>query len=371
MTKSCKKKNLSVPLISSFSVLVVSILLIALGFLIFRRRQKVTSTNSKKKNSMKSKHQTFSYTEILNITDNFNTIIGEGGFGKVYLGVLQNHTQVAVKILSPSSMQGYKEFQSEAQLLMIVHHRNLVSLIGYCDEGEMKALIYEYMANGNLQQHLLVENPNILKWSERLNIAVDAAHGLEYLHNGCKPPIMHRDLKPSNILLDDNMHAKIADFGLSRAFGDDIDSHISTRPAGTLGYADPEFQRAGNTNKKNDVYSFGVVLFVLITGRQAIVRAGGKNIHILEWVIPIIKRGDIENVIDPRLESEFSINSAWKVVEIAMTCISPNAAERPDISQILAELKESLSLEMVQKHGENAIELASSLFQSVTAPMPR
>ncbi|MCH88376.1 receptor-like protein kinase, partial [Trifolium medium] len=168
------------------------------------------------------------------------TIIGEGGFGKVYVGVLQNHTQVAVKILSPSSMQGYKEFQSEAQLLLIVHHRNLVSLIGFCDEGEIKALVYEYMANGNLKQHLLVKNTNILKWNERLNIAVDAAHGLDYLHNGCKPPIMHRDMKPSNILLDENMRAKIADFGLSRAFGDDIDSHISTRPAGTLGYADPE-----------------------------------------------------------------------------------------------------------------------------------
>ncbi|PNX87716.1 leucine-rich repeat receptor-like protein kinase at2g19210-like protein [Trifolium pratense] len=189
---------------------------------------------------MKSKHQAFSCTEILNITDNFKTIIGEGGFGKVYFGTLQDQTQVAVKRLSPSSMQGYKEFQSEAQLLTIVHHRNLVSLLGYCDEGEIKALVYEYMANGNLQQLLFGENSNILKWNERLNIAVDAAHGLDYLHNGCKPPIVHRDLKPSNILLDDKMHAKIADFGLSRAFGNDVDSHISTRPAGTFGYIDPE-----------------------------------------------------------------------------------------------------------------------------------
>ncbi|RHN39184.1 putative transferase, protein kinase RLK-Pelle-DSLV family [Medicago truncatula] len=168
---------------------------------------------------MKSKHQIFSYTEILNITDNFKTIIGEGGFGKVYIGILQDLTQVAVKILSTSSKQGYKEFQSEAQLLMIVHHRNLVSLIGYCDEDENKALIYEYMTNGSLQQHLF---------------------GLEYLHNGCNLPIMHRDMKPSNILLDDNMQAKIADFGLSRAFANDVDSHISTRPAGTRGYIDPE-----------------------------------------------------------------------------------------------------------------------------------
>ncbi|PNX82197.1 receptor-like protein kinase [Trifolium pratense] len=218
-------------------------------------------------------------------------------------------------------MQGYKEFQSEAQLLTVVHHRNLVSLIGFCNEGETKALIYEYAANGNLQQHLLVENSKILNWNERLNIAVDAAQGLDYLHNGCKPPIMHRDLKPSNILLDDNMHAKIADFGLSRAFGNDIDSHISTRPAGTFGYIDPE---------------------------KALERATGENLHILQWVLPIVKRGDIQNVVDPRLQGEFSINSAWKAVEIAMSCTSPNADERPDMSQILVELKECLSLDMIQ-----------------------
>nr|WAP48841.1 malectin leucine-rich repeat receptor-like kinase 1a [Medicago truncatula] len=347
-TESCKKKNIVVPLVTLFSTLIV-ILLISLGFWIYRR-QKATWSKSKKKDSMKSKHQTFSYTEILNITDNLKTIIGEGGFGKVYIGILQDQTQVAVKFLSKSSKQGYKEFQSEAQLLTIVHHRSLVSLVGYCDEGEVKALIYEYMANGNLLQHLFDGNTNILKWNERLKIAVDAAHGLEYLHDGCKPPIMHRDLKPANILLDENMHAKIADFGLSRAFGNDIDSHISTRPAGTPGYIDPKYQRTGNTNKKNDIYSFGIILFELITGRKAVARASDEYIHILQWVIPIVEGGDIQNVVDPKLEGEFNINSAWKTVEIAMSCTSSNEVERPDISQILAELKECLSLEMVQRN---------------------
>ncbi|WJX91986.1 hypothetical protein P8452_73692 [Trifolium repens] len=348
-TKSCRKKSSHIPLIASISAIIVVILLISLGFWIFKRH-KVTSTNSKKRGSLESKHQAFNYTEILNITDNFKTIIGEGGFGKVYFGTLQDQTQVAVKRLSPSSVQGYKEFQSEAQLLTVVHHRNLASLIGYCNEGETKALIYEYAANGNLQQHLLAENSKILNWNERLNIAVDAAQGLDYLHNGCKPPIMHRDLKPSNILLDDNMHAKIADFGLSRAFGNDIDSHISTRPAGTFGYIDPEFQRTGNTNKKNDIYSFGIILFELITGRKALERASGENLHILQWVLPTVKRGDIQNVVDPRLQGEFSINSAWKAVEIAMSCTSPNVDERPDMSQILVELKECLSLDIIQRN---------------------
>ncbi|XP_024627941.1 probable LRR receptor-like serine/threonine-protein kinase At1g05700 isoform X2 [Medicago truncatula] len=340
MTKSCGKNDFLVPLIAL--VVMVSIFLVCW---IFRTLKVATCSNSKKRRWMKSKHQTFSYTEILNITDNFKTVIGEGGFGKVYIGILHDRTQVAVKMLSKSSKQGYKEFQSEAQLLMIVHHRNLVSLIGYCDEGEKKALIYEYMGNGNVQQHLL-DYANVLKWNERLKIAVDAAYGLEYLHNGCKPAIMHRDLKLTNILLDENMQAKIADFGLSRAFGNDIDSHISTQPAGTLGYVDPAYQRTGNTNKKNDIYSFGIILFVLITGHEAIIRAAGENIHILEWVIPVIEEGDIEKLFDPKLEGEFSINSAQKVVEIAMSCISPNATERPDISQILAELRECLSFEM-------------------------
>ncbi|RHN39788.1 putative transferase, protein kinase RLK-Pelle-LRR-I-1 family [Medicago truncatula] len=191
-------------------------------------------------------------------------------------------------------------------------------------------------------------NTNILKWNERLKIAVDAAHGLEYLHDGCKPPIMHRDLKPANILLDENMHAKIADFGLSRAFGNDIDSHISTRPAGTPGYIDPKYQRTGNTNKKNDIYSFGIILFELITGRKAVARASDEYIHILQWVIPIVEGGDIQNVVDPKLEGEFNINSAWKAVEIAMSCTSSNEVERPDMSQILGELKECLSFETVQ-----------------------
>uniref|UniRef100_A0A2N9EI32 Protein kinase domain-containing protein n=1 Tax=Fagus sylvatica TaxID=28930 RepID=A0A2N9EI32_FAGSY len=301
--------------------------------------------------NIKLKNRQYSYSEVMRITNNFRTIIGEGGFGKVYLGILEDETQVAVKLLSPSSKQGYKEFRAEAQLLMIVHHKNLVFLVGYCDEGENKALIYEYMANGNLQQHLSVTNTNVLNWNQRLQIAVDAAHGLEYLHNGCKPPIIHRDLKTSNILLNENMQAKIADFGLSRAFATEHDSHVSTCPAGTLGYLDPASQATGNLNKKSDVYSFGIVLFELITGRPAIMRGRENNTHILDWVYPIIESGDIRNIVDPRLQEQFYINSAWKAVEIAMSCIPAAAIQRSDMSQVLVELKECLALEMA--HGRS------------------
>ncbi|KAL0010251.1 hypothetical protein SO802_005359, partial [Lithocarpus litseifolius] len=295
---------------------------------------------------LRLKNPKYNHSEVVRITNNFKTIIGEGGFGKVYLGILNDETQVAVKLLSPSSKQGYKEFRAEAQLLMIVHHRNLVSLVGYCDEGENKALIYEYMANGNLQQHLSVTNTNVLNWNQRLQIAVDAAHGLEYLHNGCKPPIIHRDLKTSNILLNEKMQAKIADFGLSRAFATENDSHVSTGLAGTLGYLDPEYQASGNFSKKSDVYSFGIILFELITGRPAIMRGPEKNTHILDSIYPIIESGDIQSVVDPRLQGKFHTNSAWKAVEIALSCIPPIAIQRPDMSQVLAELKECLALEM-------------------------
>ncbi|KAK3410889.1 hypothetical protein EUGRSUZ_J02923, partial [Eucalyptus grandis] len=293
-----------------------------------------------------SKNRHFTSTEVARITDNFRTVIGEGGFGKVYFGRLDNGTQVAVKMLSRSSKQGYKEFHAEAQLLMVVHHRNLVSLIGYCEEFENMALIYEFMSNGNARQHLSAHNPNVLSWSQRLQIAVDAAQGLEYLHNGCKPPIIHRDLKTPNILLNENMQAKICDFGLSRAFVREQDSYISTCPAGTPGYLDPEFHILGHSSQKSDIYSFGIVLFELITGHPAIIRSPEGNMHILHWVTPFVERGDIQSIVDPRLNDQFNISSVQKAVEIAMACVPTNAVERADMNRVLSELKESLTLEI-------------------------
>ncbi|KAL4625951.1 hypothetical protein ACB092_05G060900 [Castanea dentata] len=342
--KRKKKKEFVIPIVASSMAAVLVLLFIFCALAMYRRKRQ--GVHMVTKSNIKSKNRSYSYSEVVSITNNFKTIIGEGGFGKVYLGKLKDETQVAVKLLSPSSNQGYNEFQAEAQLLMIVHHRNLVSLVGYCDEGKKKALIYEFMANGNLHEYLSETNTIVLTWNERLHIAVDAAHGLEYLHNGCKPPIIHRDLKPSNILLNEHMQAKIADFGLSRAFATENDSHVSTRPAGTLGYLDPAFQASGNFNKKSDVYSFGIILFELITGRAAIVRGPVRNNHILDWVNPLIERGDVQNIIDPSLEGEFNSTSAWKAIEIAMSCIPSYAIQRPDMSYVLAELKECLALEM-------------------------
>ncbi|KAJ6952640.1 hypothetical protein D5086_033697 [Populus alba] len=348
---TCEKKKGSFPVPVIASVIPVFVLLLLSTITIFwrlkRGRLNVSLSSSAGLSlSLKSKNQPFTYTEIVSITNNFQTIIGEGGFGKVYLGNLIDGRQVAVKLLSQSSRQGYKEFLAEVELLIIVHHRNLVSLVGYCNEQENMALVYEYMANGNLKDQLLENSTNMLNWRARLQIAVDAAQGLEYLHNGCRPPIVHRDLKSSNILLTENLQAKIADFGLSKAFTNEEDSHVITIPAGTPGYIDPEFRASGNLNKKSDVYSFGILLCELITGQPPLIRGHQGHTHILQWVSPLFERGDIQSIIDPRLQGEFNTNCAWKALEIALSCMPPTSRQRPDMSDILGELKECLTMEM-------------------------
>ncbi|KAJ9130022.1 hypothetical protein P3X46_035048 [Hevea brasiliensis] len=385
-TYSCEKNkhNFLLPVVTSVTTVMVLLFLSSI-FVCRRMRKQEATSQSKKEGSIISKNRSFSYLEIVSITRNFETTIEEGGFGKVYFGTLEDDTQVAVKLLSQYSRQGYKEFQAEAQLLMIVHHKNLVSLIGYCDDSHNKALIYEYMVNGNLRDHLSETSGITLNWDERLHIAADAAQGLEYLHNGCKPPIIHRDLKTSNILLNGKLQAKIADFGLSRAFTNESCSHITTRPAGTFGYLDPEAQASGNFNKKSDVYSFGITLLELITGQPAIKRdVNGEIIRIQHWVIPIIENGDIRSIVDPRLQGDFDTNSAWKAVEIALSCVLNTAIRRPDMSDVSSELKECLAIinlvtpvvgSQRMDRGRtrliNSLEMRSSEIDTEMAPSPR
>ncbi|KAG8643348.1 hypothetical protein MANES_11G030900v8 [Manihot esculenta] len=381
-TDSCQKKKRSVllPIVTSFATVLVLLFLSTIFF--FWRMKRQATSQSKKEGLVISTNRSFSYSEIVSITNNFETIIGEGGFGKVYFGTLKDNVQVAVKLLSQNSRQGYKEFQSEAQLLMIVHHRNLVSLIGHCDDRHNKALIYEYMANGNLREHLTETSGSTLNWNERLHIAADAAQGLEYLHNGCKPPIIHRDLKTSNILLNEKLRAKISDFGLSRAFANESGSHITTRPAGTLGYLDPQAQSSGNFNKKSDIYSFGIILLELITGQPAIRRdVNGEIIRIQEWVTPIIENGDVRSIVDPTLQGDFDTNSAWKAVEIALSCVLNTATRRPDMTDVLIELKECLGMvtavvgsqrmDRGRTRSINSLEMRSLEIYTETAPSPR
>ncbi|PQQ17170.1 hypothetical protein Pyn_18442 [Prunus yedoensis var. nudiflora] len=191
------------------------------------------------------------------------------------------------------------------------------------------ALIYEYVANGNLQKHL--------------------SAGLEYLHNGCKPPIVHRDLKTSNILLNEKLQAKIADFGISKVLSTESATHVSTAAKGTFGYLDPQYCNTKQLNKKSDVYSFGIVLQELITGRAAIARdEEDVPIHICQWMCPKFNSMEIESIVDSRLQGSYLNASAQKAIEIAMACASSpsTAIQRPDITVVHNDLKECLEIEM-------------------------
>ncbi|XLU45696.1 hypothetical protein S245_040510, partial [Arachis hypogaea] len=312
--------------------------------------------NSIKGSELELKQRQYSFNEVVKITNSFDRILGRGGFGTVYgrsiSGFIED-TQVAVKMLSLSSVHGYQQFVAEVKLLMRVHHRSLTSLIGYCNEETNIGLIYEYMANnGNLNEYLSGGNnkEKSLNWEDRLRITLDAAQGLEYLHNGCKPPIIHRDVKCTNILLDENFHAKLADFGLSKCFAVDGDTHVSTIVAGTPGYLDPEYTTSNRLTEKSDVYSFGVVLLRIITGQPVIIGREDMTHHISQWVNSMVAKGDITKIVDSRLQGDFDSNSAWRAVEIAMASVSAISMERPYMTDIVKELKECLAAELARKH---------------------
>ncbi|XP_066337563.1 probable LRR receptor-like serine/threonine-protein kinase At1g05700 isoform X2 [Miscanthus floridulus] len=294
-----------------------------------------------------TENRCFTYKELQKFTNNFKWFIGKGGFGLVYYGRLEDDTEVAVKMRSDSSSHGIDEFIAEVQSLTKVHHRNLVSLIGYCWEGDHLGLVYEYMSQGSLLNHLRGENgaAKTLDWGTRVRVVLEAAQGLDYLHKGCELPIVHRDVKSSNILLGQNLRAKIADFGLSKAYISDSQTHISATAAGTAGYMDPQYYRTGKFTESSDVYSFGVVLLEVATGEPPLV-PHHRHGHIVQRVKQkIAANGDIGLVADARLGGAFDVNSMWKLVDTAMMCTADSATQRPTMAAIVLQLKESLELE--------------------------
>ncbi|ONI15689.1 hypothetical protein PRUPE_3G055800 [Prunus persica] len=358
-----KKHSFVIPIVVSIAGILILLSVVAAicwwGFK--RKRQHGDVIDAKaipQYGSLESTKRQFTYSEIIKMTNNFERVLGRGGFGTVYHGYI-DHTQVAIKMLSASSVQGFQQFHAEVTLLMRVHHKNLTSLVGYCNDETKVGLVYEYMANGNLLNHLSDSRSSMLTWEDRLRIATDAAQGLEYLHCGCKPPIMHRDVKSTNILLNESFQAKISDFGLSRNFPTHDGTHASSLLAGTPGYLDPEFYLSNRLNEKSDVYSFGVVLLEIITSRPVLTRTH-ERIHISQWVGFMLANGDINNIVDPRLEGNFNTNSVWKAVEIAMACVSVNAIKRPSISQVVVDLKECLATECARTNHSRVAELDNS-----------
>ncbi|XVF88544.1 hypothetical protein PTKIN_Ptkin19aG0059000 [Pterospermum kingtungense] len=214
---------------------------------------------------------TFTYEELARATDGFSdaNLLGQGGFGYVHKGVLPNGKEVAVKQLKAGSGQGEREFQAEVEIITRVHHKHLVSLVGYCISGTTRMLVYEFVPNNTLEFHLHGKGRPTMDWPTRMKIALGSAKGLAYLHEDCHPKIIHRDIKASNILLDFKFEAKVADFGLAK-FSSDVNTHISTRVMGTFGYLAPEYASSGKLTDKSDVFSFGVMLLELITGHRPV-----------------------------------------------------------------------------------------------------
>ncbi|KAF8096107.1 hypothetical protein N665_0317s0013 [Sinapis alba] len=350
------KKKLLVPILASAAS--VGIITVMLSIIVMFYKKKRSSKGLRP--SIVANKKSFTYEEVTVMTNNFERTLGEGGFGVVYHGNLNGNEEVAVKVLSQSSAQGYKQFKAEIDLLLRVHHINLVSLVGHCEEGQHLVLIYEYMSNGNLKEHLSGECASSpLSWENRLRIAAETAQGLEYLHIGCKPPMVHRDIKSSNILLDGHFQAKLGDFGLSRSFLVGSESNVSTTVAGTPGYLDPEYYRTNWLTEKSDVFSFGVVLLEIITSQPVIDQTREKS-HIGEWVGFRLTNGDIKNIVDPSLMEDYDSSSLWKALELAMSCVSPSSSGRPNMSRVANELQECLLSENSRNAGRHDTDSKSS-----------
>ncbi|GMH27404.1 hypothetical protein Nepgr_029247 [Nepenthes gracilis] len=290
--------------------------------------------------------QTFTFRELAAATRNFSPecFIGEGGFGRVYKGQLESGQAVAVKQLDRNGLQGNREFLVEVLMLSLLHHANLVNLIGYCADGDQRLLVYEYMPFGSLEDHLhdVPTDKEPLDWSKRMKIAAGAAKGLEYLHDKADPPVIYRDFKSSNILLDEGYHPKLSDFGLAKLGPTGDKSHVSTRVMGTYGYCAPEYAMTGQLTAKSDVYSFGVVFLELITGRRAIdsTQPHGEQ-NLVAWARPLISDRDrrkIVKLVDPQLQGRFPMRGLYQALSIASMCTQENAAARPPIGDVVTAL---------------------------------
>ncbi|KAJ6836561.1 putative serine/threonine-protein kinase PBL19 [Iris pallida] len=300
----------------------------------------------------------FEFKELRSATDGFSRQlkIGEGGFGCVYRGSIKAHngntnTAIAVKKLNHNSLQGHKQWLAEVQFLGVVEHPNLVKLIGYCavdgERGCQRLLVYEFMPNKSLDDHLFNKVYPSLPWNVRLQIALGAAEGLTYLHEGVEVQVIYRDFKASNVLLDEEFKPKLSDFGLAREGPSPGNTHVSTAVMGTYGYAAPDYIETGHLTAKSDVWSFGVVLYEILTGRKSTERNRPRNEQkLLDWV----KRYPVESrrfgqIMDPRLENQYSMRAAREIAKLANICLSKNARDRPKMSEAVESIKQAMQFQ--------------------------
>ncbi|XP_054795761.1 proline-rich receptor-like protein kinase PERK8 [Prosopis cineraria] len=306
----------------------------------------------------------FMYEELVQATNGFSAqnLLGEGGFGCVFKGMLTDGREVAVKQLKVGGGQGEREFQAEVEIISRVHHRHLVSLVGYCISEHQRLLVYDYLPNNTLHYHLHGADRPVLEWATRVKIAAGSARGIAYLHEDCHPRIIHRDIKSSNILLDSNFEARVSDFGLAKLALDSY-THVTTRVMGTFGYMAPEYATSGKLTEKSDVYSFGVVLLELITGRRPVDASqpiGDESL--VEWARPLLTEAldteDFEILVDPRLGKNYNRNEMFRMIEAAAACVRHSAVKRPRMSQVVRAfdlLDELADLNNGMKPGQSSV----------------
>eukprot|EP01018_Ginkgo_biloba_P021733 Gb_08342 [translate_table: standard] len=321
----------------------------------------------------------FSYEELEQGTNNFakEKELGDGGFGSVYLGNLRDGRVVAVKRLYQDNSRRLEQFDNEVRILSSLSHPNLVRLIGYCHARQELLLVYEYVSNGTLADHLhgKQNGSKDLPWGTRLNIAVEAAEALAYLHFCVKPPIYHRDVKSTNILLDENCTVKVADFGLSRLVPVEV-THVSTAPQGTPGYLDPDYHQCYRLTDKSDVYSFGVVLVELISAKKAVdITRDRKEVSLANLAISKIQGGALHELVDPNLGIEFDVlvkGMVTSVAELAFRCLANEKDDRPNMMEVAAQLlqikqvgyscsNKELSLQISFEDGQETRKLLSGM----------
>ncbi|XP_042020900.1 calcium/calmodulin-regulated receptor-like kinase 2 isoform X2 [Salvia splendens] len=292
------------------------------------------NNNSKDRFASVSGILRYSYKDIQKGTQNFTTILGQGSFGPVYKATMPAGEVVAVKVLASDSKQGEKEFQTEVSLLARLHHKNLVNLVGYCVDKGQHMLVYEFMSNGSLENLIYNDVEQALSWEDRIQIALDISHGIDYLHDGAVPPVIHRDLKSANILLDRYMRAKVADFGLSK------EEHFDGRNSGlkgTYGYIDPMYISTNNFTTKSDVYSFGILLFELITAIH-------PHKNLMEYVnLASMSLDGVDDIIDAKMAETCNIEEVRSLAKIAHRCLHKTPRKRPsmgEVSQAIVKIKQ-------------------------------
>ncbi|WOK98212.1 putative receptor-like protein kinase [Canna indica] len=321
----------------------------------------------------------FEFDELRNATNDFSRMnkIGEGGFGSVYKGYIRppdgegGKKLVAIKKLNQRGLQGHKQWLAEVQFLGVVEHPNLVKLLGYCakdgERGIERLLVYEFMPNKSLEDHLFSRAYPGLLWNLRLKVALGVAEGLQYLHEGLEVQVIYRDFKASNVLLDKEFNPKLSDFGLAREGPTEGQTHVSTAVVGTYGYAAPDYIETGHLTIKSDVWSFGVVLYEILTGRRSVDRNRPRNEQkLLDWVrqFPVETRR-FYMIMDPRIRNEYSAEAAREIAKLANSCLVKNPKERPSMSEVIECLKRAM--EMVPKKESSAKKLNRKRTDSIAS----